>query len=303
MNFFHVENQCKIDGNRVCLTPDKILLEAEKEEKLFCYGNVVIKQHGKKYDIYILSATYYKLHEVYKNVDEYIYKEGALFIKPDPEHWIVMSAFEFSHMLDEENLEDKKAELPKLIIRQKGDIEFINIDPSCILINFENKGYRIGGTEKLIILEAGGIYEKIPIAYRAKLKEDNNTESFVNLLGSKKMGTDTFCDFYKIEEFKQEDYPMLEGYHGYWAKDKYDNICGCFIAGEHGYFGCEVCLNLKVPVQEMKFCYRNLLSGDRKSAIDVWKITKNGKESFIFQTIGYVDVNSIRFEIPKEYFE
>ena len=305
MFFCDVKNQFNIDEGRVFLG-NKIVFEAAEGDAVFQHGNVLINKHGEKYDIYILSSLEYELYEVCKNADDYMYENGILFIKPNSKYWIVMSNFEFAYNLNEENFESKKKKTAKLFISQKGKIEIINTDSACILINFENRGYRIYENyenHEIHIRDAGGVYEKLPISYHAKLKEYDNTESFVNFMGSKKIGANTFCNFYKIEEFKKEDYPMIEGYHGYWGKDENNNICGLYIYGEKDHHGFEVCLNFKKPVQEIKFCVRHLLNDKRTAAMDVWKIISDGKESFIFQTIGQLDMNNISLVISKNNFE
>lgn len=303
MSFCHVKNQFKIERKRVFLA-EKCVLEIAEQDNLFEYGNMLVVQHDGKYDLYILSSLKYELYDLYKNADEYIYESGILFIKADSKYWIVVSTSDFAFNLSQENFEDRKSALPKLVIKNQGEIQIINKEQECVLINFENRGYNIyAGNDEIRIRQASGVYEKLPISYHAKLKEYDNTESFVNFMGSKKIGTNTFCNFYKIEEFKPEDYPMLEGYHGYWGKDENDNICGFYIYGETGFDGYEECFNFKEPVQEIKFCVRHLLNDKRTAAMDVWKIISHGKESFIFQTIGQLDMNTISLVIPKNDFE
>ena len=45
---------------------------------------------------------------------------------------------------------------------------------------------------------------------------------------------------------------------------------------------------------------RYILNKECTSAIDVWKVTTDEKEHFIFQTIGKLDSKAIQFDIPKE---
>lgn len=304
MHLAKVKNQFKIDGNRVFLA-DKLVFEAGEQDEVFQQGEVLFKKHAGKYDIYILSSLEYELYELYKGADDYIYQNGLLLIKVNKKYWIVVPTFDFSFNLTKENVENRKLKLLKLIIAQQGDIEIIYTETSRVFINFENKGYIITCNDELDmhVYLADGVYEKLPIAYLVKLKENNNTESFVNALGSKDLGKNSFCNFYKIEKFKEEDYPMIEGYHGYWGKDENGKIRGLCIYGENDY-SYEVWFNFTKPVEKIKFCTRQLLNEERTLAIDVWKtITTDGEESFIFQTIGRIESNSkIRFIMDKEQF-
>ena len=267
MHLAEVKEQYKIDGKRVFIA-DKLVFEAGEQDEVFQQGSVLFKKHAGKY-------------------------------------WIVVCTFDFSFNLAKENIENRKSKLLKLIISQQGVIDIIYTETSRVFINFENKGYLITCNDELdmYLYQADGVYEKLPIAYLIKLKENNNTESFVNELGSKQLGKNSFCNFHKIEKFKDEDYPMIEGYHGYWGKDENGNIRGLYISGENDY-SYDVCFNFTKPVEKIKFCTRELLNEERTLAIDVWKIiTIDGEESFIFQTIGKINSNSvIRFVMNKEQF-
>lgn len=304
MHLAEVKEQYKIDGKRVFIA-DKLVFEAGEQDEVFQQGSVLFKKHAGKYDIYILSSLDYELYELHKGADDYIYQKGLLLIKVTGKYWIVVCTFDFSFNLAKENIENRKSKLLKLIISQQGDIDIIYTETSRVFINFENKGYLITCNDELdmCLYQADGVYEKLPIAYLIKLKENNNTESFVNELGSKQLGKNSFCNFHKIEKFKDEDYPMIEGYHGYWGKDENGNIRGLYISGENDY-SYDVCFNFTKPVEKIKFCTRELLNEERTLAIDVWKIiTIDGEESFIFQTIGKINSNSvIRFVMNKEQF-
>ena len=141
-----------------------------------------------------------------------------------------------------------------------------------------------------------GRLEILPVAYRFKLIK-KGAECFINFLG----GTE-FGEFAKIEEFTNSDYPMLDGYYGYWGKDQSDNICGLFIGSDKNHGGCDYSITFNLPVQKIIFCNRYILNKESTSAMDVWKITIDEKEHFIFQTIGKLDSKAIKFDIPKEDF-
>ena len=304
MHLTEAKNQYNIDGKRVFIA-DHLVFEADKQDDVFQKGIVLFNKHAGKYDIYISSTLDYELYELYKEADDYKYQNGLLLIKVNEKYWIIVPTFDFSFNLTKENIENRKSKLLKLIISNKGDIEIIYSNVSRVFINFENKGYMITCNDELDmhLYQADGVYEKLPLSYHIKLKENNNTESFVNELGSKQLGKNSFCNFHKIEKIKDEDYPMIEGYHGYWGKDENGNIRGVYISGEED-ISYQVCFNFTKPVKKIKFCTRQLLNEERTLAIDVWKIiTTEGEESFIFQTIGKINSYSdISFEINKEQF-
>jgi len=281
----------KIDGKRVLLE-EKLVFEGNVES-ITQHGNLLVVKHYGKYDLYLPS--YGKLCCIFNNVVEYQYEEGLLFINQDSQYWTMISTYDFAIGLTEENLKSKKSKLPQIFISEQGELQIINIENSCALFNVEDKGYILYGnqSEEMYVKEVGKL-EILPIAYRFKLIK-KCTECLINFLG----GTE-FGEFAKIEEFTNDDYPMLDGYYGYWGKDQNNNICGLFIGSDKNHGGCDYSITFKLPVQKIVFCNRYILNKECTSAIDVWKVTTDEKEHFIFQTIGKLDSKAIQFDIPKE---
>lgn len=291
--FIHGENDIyKIDGRRVLLE-ENLVFEADVKSIITQHGRWLIINHDGKYDLYL--PAYGKLCCIFNNVVEYQYEYGLLFVNQDSLYWTMISTYDFAIGLTEENLESKKSKLPKIFISKKGELQIINVENGGAFFNVEDKGYILYGneTEELCIKEVGR-FEILPIAYLFKLIK-TSTECFVNILGDTMFG-----EFAKIEEFANYEYPMLDGYYGYWGKDQFNNICGLHIGSDKEHGGCDYSITFKLPVQKVVFCNRYILNKECTSAIDVWKITIDEKEHFIFQTIGKLDSKAIQLEIPKE---
>mgnify|MGYP003310100889 CR=1 FL=1 len=195
--------------------------------------------------------------------------------------YVIFNINLFDFEINEENLKIKKSKLPQIFISGQGELQIINVENGCAFFNVEDKGYVFSGdrnSEEMYVREVGR-FEILSIAYCFKLIKEN-TERFINILG----GT-IFGEFAKIEEFANNDYPMLDGYYGYWGKDQYDNICGLFIGSDKNHDGCNYSITFDLPIQKMTFCNRYILNKECTSAIDVWKIIRDEKEQFIFHRV------------------
>lgn len=287
------KNMYKIDGKRVFLE-ERLVFEATEEQSIIQHGRILVVKHGEKYDLYVASND--SIYCIYDNADDYKCKSGLLFAKYNQKYWIAISAHDFAIDLTEKNITSKKSKLLHIPISGEEELEIINVEQFSALFNLGNKGYKLWGreNEKQIHLKEIGKIEELPIAYMFKSVKEH-TECFVDCWGSNRFG-----EFAKIESFKENEYPMLEGHYGYWGKDNDNNICLLLIGADKNNGGGNYYLQFDLPAQKVDFCARYFLNEKRTAAIDVWKVTSNGKEEFVFKTIGRIEQKDILFVIPKE---
>lgn len=297
MSISYRDDMYKIEGKRAFLQ-ERLIFEARADEEIALANHYLVISHDGMYDIYL--PTENDLYCIFKNVIRYEFAKGVLWVIEDNKCIIIYSAYDFAEGLNSESLLIKKSELPQIPILKPETLELINPDSQWSIFNIDGNGYCLGKTNgEIIVKKLGGKLEKLPILYHFKLIQEKG-ESFIFWTCKK-----VFGEFSKIEEFKKEDYPMQEGYHGYWGKDENNNICGFYINGETN-FTYECMINFDKPVQEAKFFSRQILSENKTCAMDIWKVKVDGEEKIIFLMLGNLNEVTLgmkktaRFVISKE---